>query len=195
MYSILQELLNYLKINKPKGYNKPVMQIFAEVRYFCKRLRIAISPSRDLWDTIAIVIALDTLHDNFNTTTASLLESGDKTIDQIQSILQSKEAKNISKRATKVTRDLAMAFRDSNGPKKKAYRDKKCFNCHKLGHFGRDCHQPDRRLARIGGLTNNRSRSRTTHRAHQAAKNAEDSDNVEPFAPGPVGKACMAKEQ
>lgn len=35
VYLILQELFNYLKINKPKGYNKSVMQIFAEVRYLC----------------------------------------------------------------------------------------------------------------------------------------------------------------
>ena len=93
-----------------------------------------------------------------------------------------------------------MAFRDSNGPKKKAHRDEECFNYHKLGHFGCDYHQPDRRLARIEGpstreCTNNRSGSQTPHRVHQAAENAEDSDNVEPFAPGPVGKACMAKKQ
>lgn len=31
VYLILQELLNYPKINKPKGYDKPVMQIFAKV--------------------------------------------------------------------------------------------------------------------------------------------------------------------
>lgn len=37
VYSILQELLYYPKINKPKGYEKPVMQIFAKVRYLCKR--------------------------------------------------------------------------------------------------------------------------------------------------------------
>lgn len=30
VYSILQELPNYPRINKPKGYDKPVMQIFAE---------------------------------------------------------------------------------------------------------------------------------------------------------------------
>ncbi len=52
---------------------------------------------QDLWDTIAIVIILDTLYDDFETTITSLLESGDKIINQIQSILQSKEAKNISK--------------------------------------------------------------------------------------------------
>lgn len=73
VYSILQELFNYPKINKPKGYDKPVMQIISEVRYLCKRLRTAMAPGRGLWDTIAIVIALETLHDDFDTTTASLL--------------------------------------------------------------------------------------------------------------------------
>lgn len=81
MYLILQELLNYPKINKPKGYDKSVMQIFAEVRYLCKRLRMAMTLVRNLWDTIAIVIAVDTLHDDFEITVTSLLESGDKIID------------------------------------------------------------------------------------------------------------------
>ncbi len=30
IYSIIQELLNYPGINKPKGYNEPVMQIFSK---------------------------------------------------------------------------------------------------------------------------------------------------------------------
>lgn len=45
------------------------------------------TPHRDLWDIIAIVIALDSLHNNFDTTTASLLETRNKSINEIQSIL------------------------------------------------------------------------------------------------------------
>ena len=63
------------------------MQIFAEVRYLCQRFQTVMTPGQDFWDTIAIVIALNSLYDNFDTTIASQLEAGDKTIDQIQSIL------------------------------------------------------------------------------------------------------------
>ena len=146
VYSILQELLYYPKITKPKGYEKPVIQIFAEVKYLCKRLRTAMTPNRDFWDTIAIVIALDSLHEDFDTTTTSLLETSNKTIDQIQSILQSKEAKNLSKRATGDIGDLAMVFRDKGGPKQKANSDDKYYTCHQLVDFGRDCFLPDKRL-------------------------------------------------
>ncbi len=48
VYSIFQELLHYPKITKPKGYEKPVMPIFAEVRYLYKRLQTTMTPGQDL---------------------------------------------------------------------------------------------------------------------------------------------------
>ncbi len=48
VYSILQELLHYPKITKPKGYKKPVMQIFVEVKYLCKHLQTAMTLGRNL---------------------------------------------------------------------------------------------------------------------------------------------------
>lgn len=38
VYSILQELLNYPRNTKPKGFEKSVMSIFADVRFLVKRL-------------------------------------------------------------------------------------------------------------------------------------------------------------
>lgn len=145
-------------------------------------------------------MALDTLYNDFNIMTASLLESGDKIIDQIKSILQSKKAKNISKQTIKVIRDLAIAFKDSIGLKKKVYKDKKYFYCHKLGYFGYDCHEPDRKLAKIGGSsikrgTNNRSGSRILYQANQTIKNLKDFDDTELLVSEPVKKACMTKKQ
>lgn len=73
------------------------MQIFVKVKYLYKRLHTAMTKRRDLWDIIAVVIALDSLHKDFDTITTSLLKAGDKTIDQIQSIILLNEAKNLSK--------------------------------------------------------------------------------------------------
>ena len=212
MYSILQELFYYPSNNKPKEYDKLVMQVFAEVKYLYKRLCSAITPGQDLWDTIVIIIVLESLHQDFDTTTASLLEMGDKSIDEIQSIFQSKKAKNLSKRATGNTGDLTMAFRDK-GSKRKANSNDECYNCHKFGHFGRDCFLPDRRQqnrntqqsrreqSRRGDSRRGRggTRSNTPNRAHQAAENRsakhDDDSDPEPFTPGPVGTAFMVKEQ
>ena len=212
VYLILLELFHYPSNNKPKEYEKPVMQVFAKVKYLCKRLRSAITPGRDLWDTIAIVIAFDSLHQDFDTTTASLLETGDKSIDEIQSIFQSKEAKNLSKRATGDARDLAMAFRDK-GSKRKANSNDECYNCQKFGHFGRDCFFPDRRQQNRNTQQSQReeswrgdsrrsrgeTQSNTPNRAHQAAENRsakyDDDSNPKPFTPGPVGTAFMVKKQ
>lgn len=39
------------------------------------------TPDQDLWDTIVIVIILDSLYNNFDMTMASLLKAENKTID------------------------------------------------------------------------------------------------------------------
>ncbi len=168
------------------------------------------TPGQDLWDIIAIVIALDSLYKDFDTTTASLLETGDKTIDKIQRIFRSHEAKNLSKQATRDTGDLAMAFRDK-GPKTKANSDDEWYNCHKFSHFGRDCFLLDKRLNRNtqqsqgeeswrrnsrrgkGGTQNN-----TLNPVHQAAENGStkhnDNSDLEPFIPGPIGTTFMIRD-
>ena len=102
------------------------------------------------------------------------MESGNKMINQIQSILQSKKAKNISNRVIGAIGDLAITFRDDSGYKRKANKDKECYNCHKLGHFRHDCRQPDKRLARIErpstrertDNSNNKSRSQAPQQVH-----------------------------
>lgn len=70
--------------------------------------------SQDLWNRITIIITLDILHNNFDIIIASFLEIGNKIIDQIQNILQSKKAKNHSKRLIGTIEDLIMVFKDNN---------------------------------------------------------------------------------
>lgn len=136
--------------------------------YLYQRFRMVITPNRDLWNTITIVITLDSMHENFDTTNASLLKAGNKTIDQIQSILQLKEAKNLSKQASGDTSNLAMAFRDKR-PKMKANSNNKCYNYYKLGHFKSDCFLLDRRLNR----TTQQSRRKKLQRGDSHRRKSE----------------------
>lgn len=118
-----------------------------------------------------------------------------------------KKAKNLSKRATKDTSDLAMTFRNKK-PKRKANSDDKCYNYHKLEHFGRDCFLPNRRLNRTtqqlrrgesqrdDSRKSRSGRSNTPNQAHQAVENKHDDDSKPNlFVTGPIGNAFMIREQ
>lgn len=128
-------------------------------------------------------------------------------IDLIQSILQSKEAKNLSKQAIRDTSNLAMAFKDKRF-KKKANSDNQYYNYYKFGHFGRDSFLPKRKLNRMTQQSRRRKsqrrnscngrsgQSNTPNRAHQAVKNKHnDNSDPKPFAPDFVGNAFMIKKQ
>lgn len=113
-----------------------------------KQFCTVIIPDRDFWNIIAIVIALDTLNNDFKTIIASLLKIGNKTIDQIQSIPQSKETKNISKKTTGVVEDLTIRLKSSNnhkgGAKRKAGSGKEYYNFYKFRHYAQDCNTPNK---------------------------------------------------
>ena len=115
VYSILKELLNYPCVAKPLGYEKKSTAIFAEVKHLVQRLQAAVTEHRTIWDSITLVVALDSLHDDFEMTTAPLLYSGDKDLEEIQLIVTSTKAANLAKQATGITGDLAMMAR-KKGP-------------------------------------------------------------------------------
>lgn len=81
-------------------------------------------------------------------TTASLLKTDDKTIDQIQSIFQLKEVKYLSKQAIRGTNNLTIVFNNKK-LKKKANNNNEYYNYYKLGHFGQDYIVPNKRLNRV----------------------------------------------
>lgn len=114
-------------------------------------------------------VATDSLHDEFEHVTSGLLgQGGEKSINEIQSILASAEAKFLSKRAVGTTAELAHRSRNSNQKRKStATSEDECFNCHKMGHFGRDCRHPDYRLVKKKSTGNVKDRKDLPRPRHQ----------------------------
>lgn len=119
------------------------------MKYLYKCLCLAITQSRDFWNTISIIIAFKSLHQDFDIITANLLKMGNKSINEIQSILQLKEVKNLKKQANGDNGDLAMVFIDKDrgiSSKRKINSNNECYDCYKLGYFGRDFFLPNKKL-------------------------------------------------
>ena len=104
---------------------------------------------RDPFKTMIIVIALDILYNDYNTTTASMFKTGNKSIDEIFAIIQLKEAKFRNKHATGNMGNAAMSIRGKTSnhafQKRKANNDEECYNCHQKEHFSQNCNLPYRR--------------------------------------------------
>lgn len=93
VYSIVQEFLTYSKNNPSSGYDKSANSVFGDVRFLSRRLRATITPEKDLCDSLAIVVALDSFHEDFAPAIAALNQGGEKTMDEIQSALSCKTSK------------------------------------------------------------------------------------------------------
>lgn len=98
--------MNYSKIAKSFRYKKKATTIFAEVKQLVQRLQLALTEQKIIWKSITLVIALDFLHNDFKMTTALLLHSGDKNLEEIQQRVTSTEITNLAKQTVGVKGDL-----------------------------------------------------------------------------------------
>ena len=89
------------------------MNIFADIWMLTKQLKAALTSNRNIYNSIANVIAFDSIYNDFETKMLSFFKTNNKTIDKIQQILCFAKAKNSNKQATNVTNNLAMLFRGS----------------------------------------------------------------------------------
>lgn len=145
VYSILQKLLIYPKVNKLKKFEKSVKSHFSKFGILVKQLKATVTLNRDIWDSITVVVATNILHEKFKYITSELLrQGGEKSISEIHSILSSAKAKLLSKTTIGATTKLAHISRNYNQKRKAiATSEDKCFNCHKIRHFGQDRKIPD----------------------------------------------------
>ena len=196
VYSLLKEVLNYPQTNRPLGFEKKSTAIFGEVKQLVDRLQAAVTPNRTIWDSIVIVVALDSLHEEFQPIIAPLLHAGDKELEEIQQIVTSTEAGLMAKRATGISAgDVAMSSRFKFDPKPRQNRNNdECFYCNKKGHYARDCNKRKNEEGDINSQEAKRARWQKTRDDRKAASIRERPDNnndLELFAPG---RACMTKE-
>ena len=85
VYLILQELIMYSKINKPKSFEKSVTSFFSETGLFYYCLRANIILNKNIWDRITIVVAINSLHKDFDPIIFRLLgQEKDRIIDKIR---------------------------------------------------------------------------------------------------------------
>ena len=143
----------------------------------------------------------------------NFLETRNKSIDKIQSILQSKETKNMSKRTIGGMGELTMIIKDNiNSLKRKANSNKKCFNYHKLGHFERDCPYLDKKYQlsnpNLYSSKNNQSQYRdgvnklnplknkswSCFQVYQVIENKKNNSEREPFPPSQAETAFIVKK-
>ena len=99
---------------------------------------------RIIWDSITLVEALDSLHDDFEMTTTLLLHSGDKNIEEIQQIVTSTKVANMARQTIGQIVDLAMQMKKRLDGRQQQLQsrqrtNKKCFNYRKRRHYVKDC--------------------------------------------------------
>ena len=141
VYSLLKEVLNYSQTNRPLGFKKKFTAIFEEVKQLVDCLQVAITSNRTIWNSIVIVVALDSLHKKYQSIIAPLLHAGDKELEKIQQIVTSTEAGLMTKQATGILAgDIAMSSRFKFNPKPQQNRNNNnCFYFNKKRHYTRDC--------------------------------------------------------
>ena len=109
------------------------------MKQLVQRLQSAVTGQRTIWNSITLVVALDSLHNDFEMTIAPLLHSGDKDIEEIEQIITSTEAANLAKCVVGATADLTMMAKRKQLERSDLRQNEECFIYGKKGHYAKDC--------------------------------------------------------
>ena len=89
---------------------------------------------------MTLLVALDSLHDNFEMTTALFFYSNDKNLKGIQQIVTSTKAANLIKHIVGAIIDLTMIVKKKQLERNHSRPNEECFNYRKKNYYMKDCH-------------------------------------------------------
>ena len=132
-------------------------------------------------------------------TTAPLLHSGDKDLEEIQQIIRSTKVANMVKRSTSQNADLAIRTKrkaTDSRQQPKSRSTKECFNCGKRGHYAKDCRtslkrQPDDEKAVEEAKQTWWTRNRAVKKVATARSTDQDESDLKLYS---TGRAFMIKQ-
>lgn len=78
-------------------YKKKATAIFVEVKHLVQYLPGAVTEQKTIWNSITLVVALDSLHNDFEMTIAPLFHLDNKDLEEIQLIVTSIKVANTSR--------------------------------------------------------------------------------------------------
>jgi len=81
---MLNELFEYVAVNKIKHYIKSVNVIFNDVKSLIKRLKAIVRDDRDIWNDIYIIIILDLLSLKYDIIKAHIITLKEMQIQKVQ---------------------------------------------------------------------------------------------------------------
>ena len=161
-----------------------------------QRLQFAVTEQQTIWDSITLVVALDSLHDDFELITSPLLHLGDKNIMEIQQIVTSTKTANLAKRAVGAIANLTMMAKKKQPERSDLRQNEKCFKYGRKGHYAKDCHNSTHNFTKrksVEEFIEEAKRSRWKKNQAKAAKSTANNDDfdVETY---PAGRAFMTRE-
>lgn len=88
------------------GYKKKAIAIFTKVKHLVQRLQVTVTGHKMISNSIMLVVALDSLHDDLKIITTPFFYLGNKDLQEIQLSVIFTETANLAKQVTDITRNL-----------------------------------------------------------------------------------------
>lgn len=99
---------------KPLRYKNKAIVIFAKLKHLVQRFQRAVIEHKMIWDSIILIVVLNSLYNNFEIIIVFFFYSDNKDLEKIQLNIIFIKAANLGKWTTVIIGDLAMMAKEEN---------------------------------------------------------------------------------